>query len=324
MKNIIWGMIGCGDVTEIKNGPGIYLADNSILKAVTNRTISKAEDWVRRHRNGTVYPDVDAVLNDPEIDIVYIATTPDTHVEYAIKCAQSGKHCLIEKPLALTYEEGIRIKEAFDNAGKKAFVAFYRRSLNRFNKIAELIKSGVIGETEAVNVVRFVKAVDDENAWRMQPEISGGNIFTETDIHVLDYIYSLMGDVEEYNYIENTFNKKNGVFDSFCMNVKFKSGVIGSGQWLYNCKKELDRIEIIGEKGIIRFDFFNNNSPIYVITDDATEEYLVEDHKNVGRNMEQEIVDQLNGKGSFSGTIEAALKTLKFTDEIITKKSRQI
>lgn len=317
MKNIIWGMIGCGDVTEVKNGPGIYLADNSILKAVTNRTISKAEDWVSRHGHGTVYQDVEAILKDPEIDIIYIATTPDTHMDYAIRCAQAGKHCLIEKPLALSFEEGLKIKEAFDAAGKKAFVAFYRRSLNRFNKIAELMNSGVIGETEAVNVVRFVKSVDDENAWRMQPEISGGNIFTETDIHVLDYIYSLMGEVEEYNYIGNTFNKRNGIFDSFCMNVKFKSGIIGSGQWLYNCNTELDRIEIIGELGIIRFDFFNNNSPVYVITEKGTEEYLIEDYRNVGRNMEQEIVNQLNGTGSFSGTIDAALKTLRFTDEII-------
>lgn len=317
MKNIVWGMIGCGDVTEVKNGPGIYLANNSTLKAVTNRTIEKAQDWVNRHQHGMVYDTVDAILSDPEIDIVYIATTPDKHVEYAVKCAEAGKHCLIEKPLALSYEEGFIIKEAFDAAGKKAFVAFYRRSLNRFNKIAELMKDGTIGAIEAVNVVRFVKAVEDAEAWRMNPEISGGNIFTETDIHVLDYICSLMGEVEEYNVIKNIFNKSNKVFDSLCMNIRFQNGVIGSGQWLYNCKTELDRIEIIGENGIIRFDFFNNKSPISVITEAGQTDYVIEDSQFVGLNMEQAIVNELNGIGRFSGDVDTALKTLKITADIL-------
>lgn len=317
MKNIVWGMIGCGDVTEVKNGPGLYLAKNSILKAVTNRTIKKAENWVARHQHGMVYEDVDAILNDPEIDIVYIATTPDKHVEYAVKCAQAGKHCLIEKPLALSYEEGLKIKEAFDTAGKKVYVAFYRRSLNRFNKIAELMNGGTIGTVEAINAVRFVKAVEDAEAWRMNPEISGGNIFTETDIHVLDYMCRLMGEVEEYNVIKNIFNKSNCVFDSLSMNLKFQNGVIGSGQWLYNCNTELDRIEIIGDKGIIRFDFFNNKSPIYVITEAGQTEYVVEDSQFVGLNMEQEIVNELNGIGSFSGDVNTALKTLKIMVEIL-------
>ena len=317
MKNIIWGMIGCGDVTEVKNGPGLYLAKNSILKAVTNRTIGKANDWVARHQHGIVYKDVDAILNDPEIDIVYIATTPDMHVEYAIKCAKAGKHCLIEKPLALSYEEGLKIKEAFDAAGKRAFVAFYRRSLNRFNKIAELMKDGTIGTVEAINVVRFVKAVQDFEAWRMNPKVSGGNIFSETDIHVLDYISSLMGEVEEFNVIKNIFNKSNKVFDSLCMNFVFQNGVVGSGQWLYNCNTELDRIEIIGDKGIIRFDFFHNNSPICVITEAGQTEYVIEDSQFVGLNMEQEIVNELNGNGKFSGDVNAAVKTLKITAEIL-------
>ena len=317
MKNIVWGMIGCGDVTEVKNGPGLYLAKNSILKAVTNRTIEKANDWVTRHQHGMVYKDVEAILNDPEIDIVYIATTPDMHAEYAIKCAQAGKHCLIEKPLALSYEEGLKIKETFDAAGKNAYVAFYRRSLNRFNKIAELMKDGIIGTVEAVNIVRFVKAVEDSESWRMNSEVSGGNIFSETDIHVLDYICSLMGEVENYNVIKNIFNKSNRVFDSLCMNIMFENGVVGSGQWLYNCNKELDRIEIIGEKGIIRFEFFNNKSPISVITEAGQSEYVIEDSQFVGLNMEQEIVNELNGIGKFSGDVSAALKTLKITAEIL-------
>jgi len=126
-----------------------------------------------------------------------------------------------------------------------------------------------------------------------------------------------MGEVEEFNVIKNIFNKSNRVFDSLCMNIQFQNGVVGSGQWLYNCNTELDRIEIIGDKGIIRFDFFHNNSPIYVITQTGQSEYVIEDSQFVGLNMEQAIVDELNGTGKFSADVSTALKTLKITAEIL-------
>lgn len=316
MKNIVWGMIGCGDVTEVKNGPGLYLSKHSVLKGITNRTLSKAHDWVNRHQQGQVYSDIQELLNDAEIDIVYIAVTPDLHMEYAIQCAQAGKHCLIEKPLAMDYEQGLKIKEAFDKAGKKAFVAFYRRSLNRFNKIKEFIDSGEIGGIEAINIARYVKPIKDEAQWRAQPHISGGNVFTETDIHILDFVDYIMGEIDDYCFTKNIYDKTSTSFDCLSLSMKFKNGCIGSGHWLYNCTTEMDRFEIIGEKGLIQFDFFNNLSPIYVIHEKQRQEYSVSDSKHVGYNMEQQIVNELNGSGNFSGTLDAALRTLKMTDKI--------
>jgi predicted dehydrogenase len=317
MKKIVWGMIGCGDVTEVKNGPGLYLAENSVLKGITNRTRAKAEDWVRRHNHGIVYENIEKLLSDSEIDIVYIATTPDTHMKLAIMCAEHGKHCLIEKPLAFTYEDGVRIKEAFDKAGRKAYVAFYRRSLNRFAKVRELMETGRIGAVQAVNIKRYVKAVEDTAAWRMDEQISGGNIFTETDIHAVDFMLSIMGDVETINDQTNTFCENNHVFDSIALNFKFKSGLIGSGEWLYNCNYEVDEFEIVGQDGIIRFHFFDNHSPIRLYTNTGKEEFVIEDSVHVGLKMEQEIVNELNGVGSFSGTIKEALKSLRIMDQLI-------
>lgn len=317
MKNIVWGMIGCGDVTEVKNGPGLYLSKNSILKGVTNRTISKAYDWVKRHQHGSVYSDVEQLLNDKEIDIVYVAVTPQMHMDYAILCAKAGKHCLIEKPLALSYEEGLKIKDAFDQAGKKAFVAFYRRSLNRFQKIKELMVSGEIGDVLGINISRYAKPISDLSQWRANPEISGGNIFTETDIHILDFVDYLFGEVEEYSFVKNT-DRENSPFHSLSLNMKFKNGCICSGNWLYQCEVEMDRFEIIGSKGMICFEFFKN-SPIYLVHEDKQDEYIVEDSLHVGQKMEQEIVNELNGVGEFTGTLDAALRTLKIADTIFRK-----
>lgn len=88
MKDVIhWGIIGCGDVVETKNGPAFYLAEGSELTGIWNRTKSKAEDWCERHGHGRAYDSLDELLTDPEIDIIYVATTPDVHKEYAIKVA---------------------------------------------------------------------------------------------------------------------------------------------------------------------------------------------------------------------------------------------
>lgn len=314
MNTITWGMIGCGDVTEVKNGPGLYLAKNSRLKGITNRTKAKAVAWSERHQQGIVYESVEELLQDEEIDIVYIAVTPDKHMDYAIQCAKAGKHCLIEKPLAMTYEEGKAIHEAFQAAGKKAYVAFYRRSLNRFLKIKEIIQEGRLGEKLQFQIHRYVKPIADKEAWRAKPGISGGNVFTETDIHILDFMDELFGDVEEFQFQKARNEKVDKEFDQLVMTFCYKNGVLGTGNWNYQSKFERDLVQIVGEKGILSFDFFHNNQPILLETDASVEQIVIEDSKHVGLLMEQAIVDELCGQGEFTGTIEAALRTLKITD----------
>mgnify|MGYP001453282255 CR=1 FL=1 len=116
MKTIHWAMIGTGDVTEKKSGPGFYKAKNSVLYGVTNRTLAKAEDYAKRHHVEKVFASVDDLLADPKVDAVYIATPPGSHKDYALRCAEAGKVCYIEKPIALTYNEALEISEAFKKA----------------------------------------------------------------------------------------------------------------------------------------------------------------------------------------------------------------
>ncbi len=320
MKTITWGMIGCGDVTEVKNGPGLYLAENSKLKGITNRTKTKAVAWVQRHQQGIVYDSVEELLADKEIDIVYIAVTPDKHAEYAIQCAKAGKHCLIEKPLAMTYEEGKAIKKAFVEAEKKAYVAFYRRNLNRFLKIKEMLNSEKIGKVSQFHIHRYVNPLTDFNAWRAKPEISGGNVFTETDIHLLDYLDELFGEVKQFQFIKNSIDGKD--FDSLVINFQYKNSISGTGNWFYNSQINRDLVEIIGENGILSFDFFHNDTPIHMETKEGNEDILVKDSAHVGLAMEQAIVNELNGIGEFHGNIDRALRTLKITDIIYHSELR--
>ena len=105
MHCVRWGIIGCGDVTEVKSGPGFQKADGSALVAVMRRDGARARDYARRHGVPRAYDRADHLIADQEVDAVYIATPPSSHRDLAIRVAEAGKPCLVEKPMAATHAE---------------------------------------------------------------------------------------------------------------------------------------------------------------------------------------------------------------------------
>ncbi len=153
MQTIRWGIIGCGDVTEVKSGPGFQKADHSSLVAVMRRNGALARDYAERHGVPRWYDDGAKLIADPEVDAVYIATPPDAHKPYTLLAAQAGKPVYVEKPMALNFGECQAMVAACQAAGTPLFVAFYRRALPRFIKIKALIDSGAIGEVRFINIL---------------------------------------------------------------------------------------------------------------------------------------------------------------------------
>ena len=146
-----WGFIGCGSVTEIKSGPAYQQTTDFNVTAVMRRDIEKLKDYAKRHNIKATFTDADALINDANIDAVYIATPPDTHKYYALKVAKAGKPCCIEKPLSPSYNESLEIQKAFNEKNTPLFVAYYRRSLPRFLKIKEWLANNYIGEVRHIN-----------------------------------------------------------------------------------------------------------------------------------------------------------------------------
>ena len=100
-----WGIIGVGDVTEIKSGPAFYKVEHSNLVAVMRRNSEKAADYARRHNVTKWYGDAMELINDSQVDAVYIATPPDSHASYAIAAMLAGKPVYVEKPMARSHRE---------------------------------------------------------------------------------------------------------------------------------------------------------------------------------------------------------------------------
>ena len=146
MERVRWGIIGVGNVTERKSGPGFQLAERSELVAVMRRNANLAADYARRNNVPRWYDDADELINDPEVDAVYVATPPDSHREYAVRVAQAGKPVYVEKPMARTALECEEMISACAWAGVSLFVAYYRRALPRFATVKELLDGGRIGQ----------------------------------------------------------------------------------------------------------------------------------------------------------------------------------
>ena len=197
---IRWGIIGCGDVCEVKSGPAFQKARGSELVSVMRRDGEKAEDYARRHGVPKWTDEAEAIIDDPEVDAVYVATPVGSHCEYALRVAEAGKPCYVEKPMARSGAECERMNAAFAAKGVPLFVAYYRRGLPRFVKARELIRDGAVGEVTSASV-RFAARrhdVDPDNVyWRLRAEDAGGGLFMDLGSHALDIMDFMLGAIAD-------------------------------------------------------------------------------------------------------------------------------
>ena len=184
-KIIKWGFIGCGEVTKTKSGPAFQKVEHSEVVAVMSRDGAKAKAYAKERGIKKWYDDAQELIDDPEVNAIYIATPPSSHATYAIMAMKAGKPAYIEKPMAQTYEECTRINRISQETGIPCFVAYYRRYLPYFQKVKELVENGSIGNV--INVqIRFAQPPRDldynrENLpWRVQADIAGGGNFHST------------------------------------------------------------------------------------------------------------------------------------------------
>ena len=195
---IRWGIIGCGSVTEVKSGPALQRAEGSALVAVMRRDGEKARDYAERHGVAKWGTDARALIHDPEVDAVYIATPPAFHADYAVQVAQAGKPVYVEKPMGCTVADCRRMLAACRQAGVPLFVAYYRRALPRFLQVKALLDAGAIGAVRGV-IVRMIRPAKAEDAdagnWRVDPTLAGGGYFFDLGSHMLDLLDFLLGPI---------------------------------------------------------------------------------------------------------------------------------
>lgn len=319
---IHWGIIGCGNVTEVKSGPAFNKVADSRLVAVMRRNGALAEDYARRHNVPKFYTKAADLINDKEIDAVYIATPPGSHAEYAIEVIKAGKPVYIEKPMAANYSECLKINKAAEKYNVPVFVAYYRRALPGFLLVKDLIEKGSIGKVRCLIIQLFKTPSSDEKSgklpWRVDPAVSGGGHFFDLASHQLDYLDFLFGPIQSISSIAVNQAGLYKAEDFVSASFTFNNNIVGTGIWSFSVSPECSRdtIEIIGDEGSIKFTTFSFE-PIVLTNSSGSKEFINERPEHVQYYLIDKIVRSLNSDGESPSTGLSGARTSKVMDEIV-------
>ena len=317
---IRWGILGCGSVTEKKSGPAYQKTEGFEVVAVMRRDGDKAADYALRHGISKYYNDASALINDPEIDAIYIATPPDTHKQYGLQVAEAGKICCIEKPLAPSHQDCLAIYEAFKEKDVPLFVAYYRRSLPRFNQIKTWLDASEIGEVRHISwhLSKPATQQDLEKTynWRTDVTIASAGYFDDLASHGLDLFVHLLGDVKEAKGIslnqQGLYTSKDAV--AACW--QYESGITGTGSWNFGCSTREDTVEIFGSKGKITFSVFNEE-PVVLSNEQGRTTLFIENPEHIQLCHVEQIREQLLGKSIHPSNGCSATHTAWIMDKIV-------
>jgi predicted dehydrogenase len=326
-KIIRWGIIGCGNVTEVKSGPAYQKTAGFTIQAVMRRDAKKAADYAKRHGIPNYYTHADDLINDPNIDAIYIATPPDTHKYYGLKVAEAGKPCCIEKPLSPNYNDCLAITEAFEARKIPLFVAYYRRTLPRFEQIKKWIDTKSIGEIRHIrwhlSKTTSEQDLSGEYNWRTDATIATGGYFDDLASHGLDLFIYLLGNIKEVSGISVNQQGLYSSKDSATASWLHESGITGTGSWNFGCYEREDIVVIYGSKGKITFSIFEND-PIVLFNMNTKTELAIEHPENIQLYHVQQMQGHLNGNSKHPSNGYTASHTSWVMDTILGNPLPQI
>lgn len=312
---IRWGIVGCGDVCEVKSGPALQKASGSALVAVMRRDLPKAADYAKRHHVARWYDDADALIADEQVDAVYIATPPDSHRDLALKVARAGKACLVEKPMARNAAECREMVEAFERANCPLFVAYYRRALPVFVRVRELVRRGSIGRITSIDC-RFCRATHrgPSPGWRVDPAVSGGGLFVDLASHGLNALEWILGNFIDVRGDAARLANAGPAEDVTSVTWRCAYGAFGRAVYNFASAVNEDVLEITGTDARLSWSCFGDGTLTITHAGGNVE---VERHPNpphVHQPLVQTIVDQLRGVGQCPSDARSAMRTSQHLD----------
>ncbi|MFC3878642.1 Gfo/Idh/MocA family protein [Algoriphagus namhaensis] len=327
LTEIRWGIIGVGNVCEVKSAPAMNLIPHSRMEAVMRRDEKKAQDYAARHGVSKWYSDAQQLIDDPGVNAIYIATPPNVHLEMTKLAAKAGKPVYVEKPMARNHTECLEMIATCEKAGVPLFVAYYRRRLPHFVKIKELLDNGVIGEirTVHINLKQSLKndlIANSETNWRVLPEIAGGGYFFDLASHQLDLLDFFFGPIAAAS---GFCSNQAGVYpaeDIVMGSFAFENGILGSGNWCFTTEENssIDEIKIYGSAGEIRFETFGQGEFDLRKTNGKWEEFRFDLPKHIQQPLIQSIVEVLRGEGKCPSTGESGARANWVMDQLTSNR----
>ena len=255
-----WGVIGCGDVVVRKSGDSLQTVPGSRLVGAMRRTPGLAQEFAKRHGASFWTTDAAELIAHPEVDAVYIATPPDSHLEYALAVCAARKPCLVEKPAGRSSEETRRMVEAFRAAEVPLFVSYYRSLLPKFQQVKQILESGRIGTVVSIDY-RLSKPVG-KDSWRLDPRVNGGGGFYDLAGHILDLFDAWFGPLDGVNGHASNALAAHDAEDVVVLSFRTASGALGTASFNFAAARSQDELVIEGLWGRIVLRALDCWSPV--------------------------------------------------------------
>ena len=231
-----WGMVSTGRHPDAKMAPAINAAQEATLAAVCSRDVGQAREFARKHGARAAYDSYEEMLQDPNVDVVYIASPNSLHAEHTIKAARAGKHVLCEKPMALTMEQCHSMVDTCTGEGVKLGVCFHLRHHPGHEEFRQLVQGGALGTLSLVQAQfssgqlgqAFPSPRSGRTAWWDQPEMAGAGAMMAMGVHVVDILRYVLGqEVAEVVALTDGQTAERPLEQLTTMLLRFQDGTLG-------------------------------------------------------------------------------------------------
>jgi predicted dehydrogenase len=290
---IRWGLIGCGDIAERRVAPALVNSTGSTLLAVARARAQLAADFARRHGGGRWHADWRELVQDAQVDAVYIATPVRVHAEQAIAAAERGKHVLCEKPMALDVADCERMISAAQQNGVRLGVAYYRHHYPVVSRLRDLVTSGELGQpvhAVAEAFERFDPPSDHPRAWLLKKALAGGGPMADFGCHRIEVLLDLLGPIERARgFTANVRFKDREVEDTCTAHLDFRSGAQAIITVTHAASERRDRLSIFGTDGSAHVDELNDGR-LRIVSPQGVDEESHPPHANLHQPLVEDFL----------------------------------
>ncbi|MDX1646188.1 MAG: Gfo/Idh/MocA family oxidoreductase [Longimicrobiales bacterium] len=249
-RHVRWGVLSTANIGRAAVNPAIQASVNGALVAVASRSAERASAFAAEHGIPRSYGSYEELLGDDAIDAVYIPLPNSLHREWTIRAAESGKHILCEKPLAMDAGECEEMRDAAEDAEVKLMEAFMYRFHPRTERVVELLRSGTIGRPRIVRSAFTFRLRSRDNI-RLDPDLGGGALM-DVGCYCVNVSRTLAGEEPETAQASAHWTDR-GVDDLFTGILRFPGGLMAH----FDCALTLERseaYEVAGTDGSLRIE----------------------------------------------------------------------
>jgi predicted dehydrogenase len=291
-KCVRWGLIGCGDIARKRVAPALSESQHSELVGISRANRDLLDEFADAFRVPNRFADWRELVARDDVDAVYIATPVNLHATQTVAAAESGKHVLCEKPMALNVAECDRMLAAANARGVKLGIAYYRQFYPVVKRMKELIDSGEIGKPIVAQVNAFEwfnPGPSNPRAWLLDPEISGGGPMFDFGCHRIQLLLHLFGSIKAVSAVRSTALFQREVEDTASASFEFTSGAIANVTVSHAVMDPRDSVTIWGSEGSITTEVLNEGR-LLVRTRDKERFEIHEPARNIHQPLIHDFV----------------------------------